>query len=177
MVGRLLGSVFLSRIKMLSKALLMIGIVVIALGVIAYSHGSRITMIYAILILINLLAFRLGKSIPGKTIGVFSLIIIILLIFALFTRGQMAMWCVIGIGLFASIMWSNIFTLAIRGLGNYTSQGSSLLIMAILGAALIPPIQGLVADAYGLQNSFVVIMCCHLYVSWYGFSGYKRMKN
>jgi len=176
MVGRLLGAVFFSGIKTLSKFLLMVTIITTALGVIAYSHGTRITMIYALLIFINLLAFKLGKSIPGKTIGVFSFIIIILLIIALLTNGQIAMWCVIGIGLFASIMWSNIFTLAIRGLGNYTSQGSSLLIMAILGAALVPPIQGLVADSYGIQNSFVVIIFCHLYVSWYGFSGHKRLK-
>jgi MFS transporter, FHS family, L-fucose permease len=177
MIGRLLGSIIFSRIKILSKSLLIASIITVALSIIAYSYGSRITLIYAILIFINLLAFRLGKSCPGKTVGIFSLIIITLLIIALLTQGQIAMWCVIGIGLFASIMWSNIFILAIRGLGNYTSQGSSLLIMAILGAALIPPIQGLVADVYGLQNSFLIIICCHLYVSWYGFSGHKRMKN
>jgi len=176
MIGRLLGAVSFSGIKTVSKTLLMTAIIIVALSVIAYSDGTRITAIYAFLMVINLLAFRLGKSLPGKTVGVFSLIIIILLAFAFFTKGQFAMWSVIGIGLFASIMWSNIFTLAIRGLGNYTSQGSSLLIMAILGAALVPPIQGLVADIYGLQNSFVVIMCCHLYVSWYGFLGHKRMR-
>lgn len=176
MIGRLFGAVFFNGIKTLSKTLLMVTIIIVALGVIAYSHGTRITAIYAFLMFINLLAFRLGKSLPGKTVGVFSLIIIILLAFALFTKGQIAMWCVIGIGLFASIMWSNIFTLAIRRLGNYTSQGSSLLIMAILGAALVPPIQGFVADIYGLQNSFIVIMCCHIYVSWYGFFGHKRMR-
>lgn len=176
MIGRLLGAVSFSGIKTVTKTLLMSAIIIIALSVIAYSDGTRITAIYAFLIFLNLLAFRLGKSLPGKTVGVFSLIIILLLLFSFFTKGQIAMWSVIGIGLFASIMWSNIFTLAIRGLGNYTSQGSSLLIMAVLGAALVPPIQGLVADIFGLQNSFVVIICCHLYVSWYGFLGHKRMK-
>ena len=176
MIGRLLGAISFSGIKTVTKTLLMTAIIIIALSVIAYSHGTRITAIYAFLLFLNLLAFRLGKSLPGKTVGVFSLIIILLLLFSFFTKGQIAMWSIIGIGLFASIMWSNIFTLAIRGLGNYTSQGSSLLIMAILGAALVPPIQGLVADIHGLQNSFVVIMCCHLYVLWYGFIGHKRMK-
>lgn len=176
MIGRLLGAISFSGIKTVTKTLLMTAIIIIALSVIVYSHGTRITAIYAFLLFLNLLAFRLGKSLPGKTVGVFSLIIILLLLYSFFTKGQIAMWSIIGIGLFASIMWSNIFTLAIRGLGNYTSQGSSLLIMAILGAALVPPIQGLVADIYGLQNSFVVIMCCHLYVSWYGFIGHKRMK-
>lgn len=177
MIGRLLGAVSFSGIKTVSKTLLMTVIILVAIGVIAYSHGTRITAIYTFLMFINLLAFRFGKSLPGKTTGIFSLSIIFLLIIAFFTKGQIAMWSVIGIGLFASIMWSNIFTLAIRGLGNYTSQGSSLLIMAILGAALVPPIQGLVADAYGLQNSFVVIIGCHLYVLWYGFLGHKRMRT
>jgi len=177
MVGRLLGAVSFSGIKAVTKTILMTAIIFAAIGVISYSHGTRVTAIFAFLMLLNLVAFKIGKSLPGKTAGIFSLIIIILLVFAFFTKGQYAMWSVIGIGLFASIMWSNIFTLAIRGLDNYTSQGSSLLIMAILGAALIPPIQGLVADAYGLQNSFVVIIFCHLYVLWYGFFGHKRMRT
>ena len=176
MIGRLLGAVSFSGIRTILKTILMAAIIFVAIGVVAYSHGTRISAIYAFLMFLNLLAFRLGKSLPGKTIGVFSLSIIFLLLIGFFTKGQIAMWSVIGIGLFASIMWSNIFTLAIRGLGNYTSQGSSLLIMAILGAALVPPIQGFVADVYGLQNSFVVIICCHLYVSWYGFMGHKRMR-
>jgi len=125
----------------------------------------------------NLLAFRLGHSLPGRTTGIFSLHIMILLLIAFFTKGQVAMWSIIGIGLFASIMWSNIFTLAIRGLGKYTSQGSSLLIMAILGAALIPPLQGLVADTFGVQQSFIVILACHIFVAWYGFKGSKIVKH
>ena len=176
MIGRLLGAASFSEMKDGKKALLMATIILIALVVIAYSHGLRITGISAFLILLNLAAFRIGRSLPGRTMGVFSLNIIFLLLVAFFTKGQVAMWCVIGIGLFASIMWSNIFALAIRGLGNYTSQGSSLLIMAILGAALIPPIQGLIADTFGLQNSFIIIMCCHVFVCWYGFKGHKRMK-
>jgi FHS family L-fucose permease-like MFS transporter len=177
MVGRLLGAVSFSETKTMAKTILMATIIIVALSVVAYSHGSQVASIFAFLMFLNLLAFRVGKSLPGKTIGVFSFIIIILLAFAFFSNGQFAMWSVIGIGLFASIMWSNIFTLAIRGLGNYTGQGSSLLIMAILGAALIPPFQGFIADTYGLQNSFIVIVFCHLYVSWYGFWGHKKIRT
>ena len=151
-------------------------LVALVLLVIFMVKGARITGIFALLMFFNLIAFRLGRSLPGRTIGIFSLHIIALLIIAFFTRGQVAMWSVIGVGLFASIMWSNIFTLAIRGLGKYTSQGSSLLIMAILGAALIPPIQGIVADNFGVQNSFVVILACHLFVCWYGFKGSNKLK-
>jgi FHS family L-fucose permease-like MFS transporter len=79
------------------------------------------------------------------------------------------MWSIISIGLFNSIMWSNIFTLAITGLGKYTSQGSSLLVMAILGGALIPLLQGAFADAIGIQYSFFIPLLCYIYIVFYGF--------
>ena len=74
-------------------------------------------------------------------------------------------------------MWSNIFTLSIDGLGKYTSQGSSLLVMMILGGAIIPPVQGLVADVYGVQASFVVPAFCYLYLVYFGLIGYKIRKT
>ncbi|MDR2914256.1 MAG: sugar MFS transporter [Tannerella sp.] len=177
MIGRLLGAVSFSDNSPKKKILYSGIIVATALGVIFLSNGIYITGIFTFLIMLNLFAFRIGCSLPGKTVGVFSLNIIILLIIAFFSKGQLAMWSVIGIGLFASIMWSNIFTLAIRGLGKFTSQGSSLLIMAILGAAIIPPIQGMAADSFGIQNSFIVILACHLFVAWYGLAGSKKMKQ
>jgi len=79
---------------------------------------------------------------------------------------------VIGTGLFNSIMWSNIFTLAIRGLGKDTSQASSLLVMAIVGGAIIPVIQGAAADGFGVHISFVVPLAAYLYIAWYGWRGY-----
>ena len=71
-------------------------------------------------------------------------------------------------------MWSNIFTLAIDGLGKFTSQGSSLLVMMILGGAIIPLVQGGVADSYGVHFSFVVPIVGYLYLIFYGFKGYKK---
>jgi FHS family L-fucose permease-like MFS transporter len=176
MIGRLLASIIYSGIQRVKKAVLISLIVLLSLGIIAYFYGPHITEIYAFLMLLNLIAFKVGQSLPARTIGVFSLSIITLLVIAFFTSGEIAMWSVIGVGLFDSIMWSNIFTLAIRKLGNYTSQGSSLLIMAILGAALIPPLQGLLADNFGLQDSFVLIIACQIFVSWYGFKGSKRIR-
>jgi MFS transporter, FHS family, L-fucose permease len=70
-------------------------------------------------------------------------------------------------------MWSNIFTLAIKDLGKYTSQGSSLLIMAIVGGAIIPPAQGLLADYVGIQLSYLIPVIPYLYLCWYGLKGYK----
>ncbi|WP_250429141.1 hypothetical protein [Pontibacter ruber] len=71
-------------------------------------------------------------------------------------------------------MFPTIFTLAIHGLGVHTSQGSSLLVMAIVGGAIIPPLQGYIADVSGnLQLSFLVPLACYLYIMYYGFFGSK----
>jgi FHS family L-fucose permease-like MFS transporter len=77
------------------------------------------------------------------------------------------------VGIFNSIMWPNIFTIAIAGLGKYTGQGSSLLVMAILGGALVPLIQGILADSIGLQASFIVPIACYLYILFYGMYSIK----
>ena len=83
----------------------------------------------------------------------------------------------IGIGLFNSIMWSNIFTLAIKDLGKYTPQGSSLLVMSILGGAIIPFVQGYVADLMGgYHYSFFIPMISYVYLAFYGLNGYKVRK-
>ena len=70
-------------------------------------------------------------------------------------------------------MWSNIFSLAIEGLGPLKSQGSSLLVMAIIGGAILPCFQGAVADKFGLQSSFVVPMAAFAYIAFYGLYGYR----
>jgi FHS family L-fucose permease-like MFS transporter len=177
MIGRLSGAVSFSEMSFHRKINIILIIVLAALGVVYYAYGYKVMGIYALFVLLNLIAFWFGKSLPGKTVGIFSLNMIVLILVASLTEGQTAMWCVIGVGLFASIMWSNIFTLGIRDLGNFTSQGSSLLIMAILGAALIPPLQGLIADYFGIQHSFFMIVFCHLFVAWYGFKGHKYVKE
>ena len=97
-----------------------------------------------------------------------------LLIIGIFTTGKVAMWSMLGIGLFKSIMWSNIFTLAIDGLDEYTSQGSSLLVMMIVGGAILPPLQGLLADATTVHYSLFVPLAAYLYLIFYGVKGYKR---
>ena len=77
---------------------------------------------------------------------IFSLTVVVLLLTAILVGGKMAMWCVVAVGLFTSIGWSNTFSLALEGTGIYKSQVSSLLVMAILGGAILPPLQGRIAD-------------------------------
>ena len=175
MIGRFMGAISLSKMTDLRiKYLSMFSIPVVAFLVVLYFNGLQTASIYAIFLVINFLGFLIGKSLPNRTLFVFASIAVLLLILTLVSNGIVAMWAVIGIGLFNSIMWSNIFTLAIEGLGEYTSQGSSLLVMAILGGALVPVIQGMTADAYGVHFSFVVPIFCYVYIAFYGLKGYQR---
>jgi FHS family L-fucose permease-like MFS transporter len=91
---------------------------------------------------------------------------------ATFGSGELAMYSLMAVGLFHSIMFPTIFSLAIRGLGPLTEEGSGLLIMAIAGGALVF-IQGWIADAHGLQISFLVTLACEIYVLFYALWGAK----
>ncbi len=95
----------------------------------------------------------------------------------LYTQGTTAMWALLGLGFCNSILWSNIFTLSIRKLGMLTPKGSGLLVMAIVGGALIPPLQGFVADSAGLQSSFWVVLVCYVYLLFYALKGYQLNKE
>lgn len=176
MIGRFIGSISLSNIRSSRKALLIFAVPIVAFLVIWNQMGLHIAAIYAILLAINTIAFFIGRSIPNRTLYIFAFFALSLLVISLMTSGPVAMWCVIGIGLFNSIMWSNIFTLAIDGLGKYTSQGSSLLVMAILGGAVLPVIQGAIADSAGVHQSFILPIISYLYIAYYGISGYKKTK-
>ncbi len=174
MIGRFFGAIALSKLKNILLRNLAFAGVIISSFTITYSLMDLTTSLtWLVLVLLNLLAFILGKYQPAKILGLFAGIIMLILVLALVTNGIIAMWAIISIGLFNSIMWSNIFTLAIKDLGEYTSQASSVLIMGILGAALIPPIQGLVADSMGLHLSYIVPFFCYAYILFYGLKGYK----
>jgi len=132
------------------------------------------SFIFIGVVIANIIAFLIGKKKPGITLGIFALIVCGLLLFAITGSGTPAMWSVLVIGLFNSIMFPTIFSLAIKGLGIDTSQGSSLLVMAIVGGALIPILQGLVWDGTGsLQISFIIPLLCYAYIAFYGFIGSK----
>ena len=94
----------------------------------------------------------------------------VVMLIATFTSGPLAMWALISVGLFHSIMFPTIFTLGIRGLGPLTEEGSGLLVMAIAGGALVV-VQGWLADSYGLQWSFLLTAACELYTLFYALWG------
>ncbi len=172
MIGRFLGAISLNnKISNAKKLIYMLGvsIVIFALILSIVSLSFSLIWIFSVFILFNVAAFFLGRSLASQTLLLFALINVILLVFAVFGSGTIAVWTLLAIGLFNSVMWSNIFTLSISGLNEYTSQGSSLLVMAILGGALLPLVQGAIADTYGLKISFLLPVICYLYIAYFGF--------
>ena len=109
---------------------------------------------------------------PGHVLAVFSIGAFVVMMITVFASGPVAMWSLILVGLFHSIMFPTIFTLGIKGLGPLTEEGSGLLIMAIAGGALVV-VQGWLADRYGLQLSFLLTAVCELYILFYALWGSK----
>ena len=108
---------------------------------------------------------------PTKYLSVNALIAIVMIIVSMNTTGSTAMWSILAVGFFNSIMFPTIFTLAVKGLGSLTSKGSGLVCQAIVGGALIPLVQGVAADMIGIQLSFIVPMLCYIYIGWYALRG------
>ncbi|HYW46055.1 MAG TPA: sugar MFS transporter [Bryobacteraceae bacterium] len=113
----------------------------------------------------------LSRMSPGRVLGSAALAASTLVWITVATSGLVAMWSVIAVGLFNSVMFPTIFTLAITKLGPLTGKGSGLLIMAIVGGALLPVIQGALADSIGIHMAFIMPAICYLYIVYYGFRG------
>ena len=108
---------------------------------------------------------------PTKYLSLNALIAIVMIVVSMNTTGSLAMWSILAVGFFNSIMFPTIFTLAVKGLGSLTSKGSGLVCQAIVGGALIPLVQGVAADMIGIQLSFIVPMLCYIYIGWYALRG------
>lgn len=118
-------------------------------------------------------ALVMQKISAGLVLAFNSFMVVLLVMIAVLFDGSLAMWSLLAVGLFNSIMFPTIFSLALNGLGQSTAQGSGLLCLAIVGGALLPLLQGVLADSLGLQISFVLPMLCYLFIAYYGLSGSK----
>jgi len=135
--------------------------------------GRYLTLLWGGMMVGRFVGSAIMQRIPaGTVLAAFSIGAFIVMLVTVFTTGPVAMWSLILVGLFHSIMFPTIFTLGIRGLGPLTEEGSGLLIMAIAGGALVV-VQGWLADAYGLQMSFLLAAACELYVLFYALWGSK----
>jgi FHS family L-fucose permease-like MFS transporter len=185
MIGRLMGAISLSGIRNSRKFPMMVAAAVLATAVIIANatFKEKFTMDHFIdfheilpylgLVALSFVFFALGRSSPGRMVGLFAIVAVALTACSMCSHGQVALWSIVGIGLFNSIMWSNIFTLSIRGLGKDTSQGSSLLVMMIVGGAVLPAIQGALMDVIGVRGSLGIVFVGYLYLVLFGFFGAK----
>ena len=194
MIGRFMGAFALSELRKTVKHTLVVLVPVAAFCLILLlprigpalnqdwpraaelcSFGNALH--YGLFLVILLVAFFLGEASPNRMLALFSGVIIVLLITGMLTAGDTAKWAILGIGLFCSVMWSNIFSLAIDGLGALKSQASSLLVFAILGGGVLPWLQGAVADQLGIQSSFIVPVFAFAYIAFYGLYGYRAGRH
>ncbi|WP_343913013.1 sugar MFS transporter [Aquimarina litoralis] len=106
---------------------------------------------------------------PGKVLALFASLAIISILISIASSGYIAMWSILAVGLFNSIMFPTIFTLAIDGLGDLKPKASGLLCAAIVGGAIIPPLFGLLTDHVGFKLAFILVICCYGYILYYGW--------
>lgn len=172
LIGRFMGAVELSDLARKRKQLLLVAVPLLGFVVLWMARGWDVVKLYLPFLVLTFALFQFGKGLAGRTLMLFSGMVVALLATAIVAGGKVAMWCVVAVGLFTSIGWSNTFSLAIEGVGIYKSQASSLLVMAILGGAILPPLQGLIADSSSLQLSFIVPLVAYAYVAFYGAKGH-----
>lgn len=110
---------------------------------------------------------------PVYLLAANAVLAVLMIILAVNSSGEIAMWAILSVGLFNSIMFPTIFALAIRGLGVHTGRASGYLCQGIVGGALMPLLQAGVADIWSLQWSFLVPACAYVYIGWYALAGSK----
>ena len=172
MIGRWTGSIKIFEPANAVKNILLFIVPVAAFGVVLGVNAIAQNNIdplywYVICVLILVLGFYIGQDKPAKTLLIFSVFGIVSMLTGIFTTGTIAIYAFLSGGLFCSIMWPGIFALSIAGLGKHTSQGSAFLIMMILGGAIIPPIQGKLADlqSIGIHASYWMPVFCFTYLA------------
>lgn len=121
-------------------------------------------------------ALVMQRVAAGKVLAVNATMAMLLIGLAIVMDGPIAMWSILGVGLFNSIMFPTIFSLAINKLGDATSHGAGVLCLAIVGGAIIPLLQGVLADALGVQLAFILPIFCYAFIFYYGVKGAKPVE-
>ena len=183
MIGRWTGSIGAFDISKSLKQILLFITPFIAFGVVigvnALSNPLTASEIgiFSLLIVIQIIGFYLAKDNAIKIMTIFSALGVIAMLIGIFGSGEIALFAFLTGGLFCSIMWPCIFSLSITGLGKYTSQGSSFLVMMILGGAIIPPLQGKLADIFGMITSYWVAVLCFVFLLIYSIITKKILSS
>ena len=179
MVGRFFGSFMFSDMNPSKKLTYALPVLLLAFvsGSFVTDWNWTIGLTFAVVALINFIIMQIGRGKAARTLAIFALVAALLDITTTFTTGSVALWTVISIGLFNSIMFPNIFSLAVKDLDNAELSSASGLINAlILGGAIIPPLMGGVADSVGYTWAFLVPAIGYLYIFYYAVSGNRIRK-
>jgi len=184
MIGRWTGSVGAFDIKGSKKAMLRFLMPYIAFGVFLLvnkiaQHDITPFYVYAIVIISMIIGDILSKGNPARMLLIFSAMGIVALLIGMFTTGMTSVFAFISVGLFCSTLWPCIFTLAVTGLGKHTNEGSSYLIMMIMGGGIISYIQGHLAanNLLGIQYSYIVGVICFAYLAYYAIAVKRILKK
>jgi MFS transporter, FHS family, L-fucose permease len=182
MIGRWAGSIGAFNIGRNLRIILTIIVPLLAFLLVLFMNsisGAGVTkfLSYSICIAILIIAFFLGKQKPALTLIIFSVLGTVAMTIGMLTTGIVSIYAFLSGGLFCSIMWPCIFSLATAGLGKYTSQASGFLIMMILGGAFIPPLQGLLADRTNIHFSYIITIFCFAFLALYAFKVKGILKN
>ncbi len=182
MIGRWTGAVEAFTDKMDLQKILRFVAPYLAFGVFLVvnaiaKHDLAPFYIYAVIILVLIAADIASKGNPARMLLIFSALGIISLFVGMATSGMVSVYAFISVGLFCSTLWPCIFTLAVSGLGKHTSQGSSFLIMMIMGGGIVSWLQGTVADSIGIQYSYIVGVLCFAYLAFYGWKVSSILKS
>jgi FHS family L-fucose permease-like MFS transporter len=177
MIGRFFGSIMLSKVTDFATNNIYIAIVLF----LALVSGSFVTdwnwnigLIFMAVAVGNFLLMQFGRGNAGRSLAVFALTAAALALVTAFTTGDIALWAVISIGMFNSIMFPNIFTLAVKDLDpGELSTASGIINTLIFGGAIIPLIMGSIADSAGYSYAFIVPAICYLYIFFYAVKGSK----
>jgi FHS family L-fucose permease-like MFS transporter len=142
-------------------------------------HDITPFYIYALVIIVMVIGDLLSKGSPARMLLIFSSLGITALCIGMLTSGMTSVFAFTSVGLFCSTLWPCIFTLAVTGLGKHTNQGSSMLIMMIMGGGFISLLQGLVSsdNLLGIHYSYVVGVCCFAYLAFYAIRAKAILKS
>jgi MFS transporter, FHS family, L-fucose permease len=119
----------------------------------------------------------LQKITTEKLLAICASMACLLVITSMLTAGHFAMWSILAVGLFNSIMFPSIFALGVRGLGPLTGKGSGLLVASIVGGAIIPELQGIFADRIGIHHAFILPAICYLYILYFAIACSRTLKG
>ncbi len=175
MIGRWAGALGAFQFTSTTRKLLTFIVPLVAFGLVLLftklaGHNVEVLYWYIICVVLQILAFYLSANKPARTLLIFSFFGIIAMTIGVLTTGKISIYAFLSGGLACSIMWPCIFSLAIAGLGKYITQGSAFLIMMILGGAIIPPVQGKLADVIGIHQSFSIAIVCFAYLAFFAFA-------